>query len=179
MGVCPGCQLDPTVIHCTVDEKGKHHSFDDLPSVVRKMDLVTGGVSYAYLWHEHGVIHRENGPAKIAVNAQAMLLHWYESGRLHRLDGPAAINEGLDCDWYIQGNKEIRVLTNKRDWQSFDDVVNPKVSQSQYHKNGKGNYISSLRKFTLMNKSFQGEEYEIWEALEHGNQFCFIRFVFE
>lgn len=179
MGVCPKCKLDPTVIYCTVDAEGKHQSFNGMPSQVKKMMLDVGGESYSFTWHVNDLVHREKLPAKIAFNSESMFMHWYDAGRRHRLGGPAAINEGLDSDWWMQGLKEMRVLVQKRDWKPFDDLVNPKISQSNYHKENVGNYIHSLKKLTLVEKVEEGEGYQMWEALEHDKRFCFVRLVFE
>ena len=55
----------------------------------------TGTITY----RKNGVLHREDGPAKIWVDGETW---WCINGELHREDGPARTwNEGLN-EWWIR-----------------------------------------------------------------------------
>ncbi len=73
------------VTFCTVDENGKHHSYDDKPGKIFHHTSLT--------WYKHGIVHRDGGPAYISKRDK--IREWYSDGILHREDGPAYINGAL------------------------------------------------------------------------------------
>jgi len=59
MELCKQCKENQiNVTRCTTNRHGKHHSYNDKPSVV-----FIGGSEY---WHKNGKLHREEGPAWIS-----------------------------------------------------------------------------------------------------------------
>ena len=62
--------------------------------------IVGTGDDRNYYWYMHGKIHRENGPAMVYSNGTTV---WLKNGKYHRDDGPAY--EGFDgyLEWYING----------------------------------------------------------------------------
>ena len=82
-------------------KNGKLHSFYDEPSVHNS----TVDKDYK-IWHRHGKIHREVGPARIEGNEW----QYYKDGKLHRERGPAIVRWANSGDrthktWYINGKK--------------------------------------------------------------------------
>lgn len=59
---CQTCSTNNRIKSCTVDENGKHHSFDDHPSIVFYPDRY-GRINEIAEWHCHGKYHRTDGPA--------------------------------------------------------------------------------------------------------------------
>jgi hypothetical protein len=79
----------------TKDENGKHHSFNDEPSIEYK-----NGVKY---WHRNGKLHRDNDlPAVTWDHGEE---HWFQHGERHRdNDLPAIIYRCGTMCWYKHGN---------------------------------------------------------------------------
>lgn len=107
--------------------KGKLHSVNDSPSV----DWV--GLK---MWHKHGKLHRENGPAYIEQRSNVNLEReiWCKNGKMHRDDGPADIitlNDGIQKSWYKNGK-----LHRDNDLPAYIENCNDGVVQNWY-KNGK------------------------------------------
>lgn len=177
MGICSECKKIEGVVYCTTNMWGEHQSYNGMPSQVKKMELPEGGESYCFIWHENGIVHRNDGPAKIGVNKKASFFFWYQNGVKHREDGPSVYNEGFDSDWYFQGKKESRILVDHFDHLPFDELNYPMVSQSVLHSDGKGNYLPSLVKYTLMRNVKSCEGYQMWEALEGEMTLTWVRLV--
>ena len=52
------------------------------------------------IWYQHGVVHREDGPA---VMCNGGYQAWYLHGKHHREDGPAVVYGDGDQSWYLHG----------------------------------------------------------------------------
>lgn len=48
---------------------------------------------YQFSYHKNGELHRENGPAKISIYENGIILskEWYKNGKEHRENGPSYI----------------------------------------------------------------------------------------
>lgn len=69
MALCDVCkQFYRQRISCTLNDKRKHHSYNDEPSIVWKV-----GTKH---WHRDGMLHRIDGPAIIFKNYS----DWYYNG---------------------------------------------------------------------------------------------------
>lgn len=52
------------------------------------------------IWFQHGIRHREDGPAIIRSSGTKA---WYKDGDLHREDGPAVEWANGAKEWYLNG----------------------------------------------------------------------------
>lgn len=52
-----------------------------------------------FFWYDHGVLHRENGPAVMHNNT----IMWYNKGVVHREDGPAIIRKDGKEEFWVNG----------------------------------------------------------------------------
>lgn len=61
---------------CVVDENGKFHSYNDEPSYRSKMNRG----NYSLCWHQHGKLHRVDGPAILYVYPDKKTPSYYLNG---------------------------------------------------------------------------------------------------
>ena len=58
-------------------------------------------------WQRNGILHCEDGPARISPNGTKW---WLQNGLRHRIDGPAVVYFSGEQKWYLNGldiTKEI------------------------------------------------------------------------
>lgn len=64
--------------------------------------IVSSSSAYKIIWKlPNGLIHREDGPAKIYPSGSE---EWWLNGQLHRDNGPAIIGNGY-VQYWIKGKK--------------------------------------------------------------------------
>lgn len=72
-------------------------------------------------YYRHGVLHRERGPAVMFINGKTQ---YYKMGRLHRDDGPANVTDEGVLEWYQNGELHrehgpARVSSDFEEWYFF------------------------------------------------------------
>ena len=78
--------------------KGKdYYHREDGPSIIQK--------DGTEMWHIHGKLHREDGPAVAFSSTWLGLEAWWINGMLHRGDGPAVTRPNEKNEWWINGNQ--------------------------------------------------------------------------
>jgi len=86
--LCDFCQMEKRdgvqIKSCTVNESGRHHSYNDKPAVVYG--------SGRKEWQFDGEFHRKHGPA--VKDPRGKTTEWIINGDMHREDGPAYIFNG-------------------------------------------------------------------------------------
>jgi hypothetical protein len=76
--------------------------------------------------NEKGLLHREDGPARVYKNGGE---EWWVGGKLHRINGPAATWAKLGRTWYITGKLHradgpAREYTNRlNEWWVNDNQI--------------------------------------------------------
>lgn len=125
---CPTCKKLIYIQSCTVDEDGRHHSFNDKPSIISK-----NGSKW---WHQHGELHRDNDePAQITKKSKT----WFKWGQMHRVGKPAYIEYEKDkktiktCNWYWENQQAIKFHAHKNNieerWENGQRVISYKLNQ--------------------------------------------------
>jgi hypothetical protein len=82
------------------------------------------------LWYQHGILHREDGPAMLYNDGTKL---WYRHGRLHREDGPAVEWSDGKKEWYINHN----YFDTKEEWfEALTEENKAKAIYSEYFIRG-------------------------------------------
>lgn len=152
---CHTCKQLIYVKYCTVDDDGKHHSFDDKPAVV-----TANGTKK---WYAHGRKHRDGGlPAQTSKTTE----RWYVNGKLHRIGAPAQITKFsstgkvMSADWFFDGVQAIRIHSNKN-------------QVSDVWKSGKRHFVYFFRKKPInlvIIERYEWEDQEVFLCLADGQQ---------
>lgn len=79
--------------YCYVNNQGLFHRTYGPAVELPKYKLVE--------WRYNGLLHRENGPARIHKYS----MFWYKHGKLHRIDGPAVIDDSGPKQYWLDGIK--------------------------------------------------------------------------
>lgn len=108
------------------DAAGRLHSENDEPSVTL-FCMFENEIEVGEEYHQHGVMHRIGGPAKIEI-CVASRIHtlevWMENGQMHRENGePALIVRREDCE-------DVQV---KQYWIHGKSVAPPVVGALENH----------------------------------------------
>ncbi len=87
------------IMHCSTNDYGKHHSFNDKPSLVFK--------NKTKIWHKNGVMHRDSGDFVMECHCVHCTLSyvWAENGKIHRINGPAVVQNAPPWTkiYYLKG----------------------------------------------------------------------------
>ena len=77
--------------------------FQPPPPMFMKPDGKYVGEVNEYRYFQHGILHREDGPAKHSTGLGYSPTYWYYNGKLHREDGPAVYGSKTSTMWYRHG----------------------------------------------------------------------------
>lgn len=132
---CKECKNDKFVVHCSLNEKGQHHSKYDNPAI----SYSDGRLE----WYKDGKFHREDGPAEIywcnSVDHNKYGIDWEEEWYLNGKE--ALILYGCS---YIGKLKEEELITIRYKQNQNDDVL--------------GNYLLLEKKQKYIWKVLRGDE---------------------
>lgn len=101
----------------TVNDKGRLHSFDDLPAIYDENIMI---------WYKDGVKHRDgDNPALIETCDDGIIVNYYWNGMLHRdCDRPSVITSKGDQIWYKYGKKQYAEFSDgTKMWYEDDKLV--------------------------------------------------------
>ena len=114
------------------DENNKLHRDGDEPAMIYPPN------GKCKIWYFHGLVHRENGPAKIWNDGSK---EWWVNGKPHRLDGPAMMESRSGQPkaymWFIEGKEMTFVdwLDEVRELRGEEHAIKMKlkwVSRDKY-----------------------------------------------
>ena len=81
-------------------------------------------------WYQHGILHREDGPAIEYTDGKKS---WWQYGKLHREDGPAVEWGDGKIEWYLNNAS----YNTKEEWfEALSEDQKMKAIYSEYFMRG-------------------------------------------